>query len=118
MRIGELAERTGVSQRSLRHYEQHGLLHSTRTANGWRDYDEPAVRRVRAITALLASGLNLADVARLSPCLDAVPGEPCADPEPARRTYAERLAALDRRITELHRRRAELARTMNALGET
>lgn len=58
MRIGELARRTGVSRRSLRYYEQHGLLHARRGGNDWREYDEPAVDRVRAIAELLASGLT------------------------------------------------------------
>ena len=49
MRIGELARRTGVSRRSLRYYEQHGLLHARRGGNDWREYDEPAVDRVRAL---------------------------------------------------------------------
>ncbi|MBA2949805.1 MerR family DNA-binding transcriptional regulator [Streptomyces himalayensis] len=46
MRIGELARRTAVSERSLRYYEQQGLLSSRRTPGGHREYDESAVDRV------------------------------------------------------------------------
>ncbi|MFJ6456207.1 MerR family DNA-binding transcriptional regulator [Paenarthrobacter sp. NPDC091669] len=38
MRIGELATKTSVSVRSLRYYEQQGLLKPQRTASGHRDY--------------------------------------------------------------------------------
>ena len=54
MRIGELAERTGTSSRSLRYYEQQGLLATRRTANGYRDYDESDLRLVHQIRELLA----------------------------------------------------------------
>ena len=38
MKIGELAARTGVSIRSLRYYEQQGLLMPVRNENGYREY--------------------------------------------------------------------------------
>lgn len=40
MRIGELAGRTGVSERSLRYYEQQNLLVSDRTPSGHREYPD------------------------------------------------------------------------------
>ena len=43
MIIGELSARSGVSPRSLRYYEQQGLLASTRGDNGYRHYDDEAV---------------------------------------------------------------------------
>ena len=65
MRIGELAERTGASPRSLRYYEQRGLLASERTANGYREYGPEAVDRMRNIRLLLESGLTSEDVQEL-----------------------------------------------------
>ena len=56
MRIGELAERTGVSTRLLRYYGEQGLLAASRDGNGYRCYDEDAVVRVRQIRRLLARG--------------------------------------------------------------
>jgi len=43
MRIGELARFTGVSARSLRHYEDAGLINPDRLDSGYRDYDESQV---------------------------------------------------------------------------
>ncbi|WP_449345590.1 MerR family transcriptional regulator, partial [Streptomyces narbonensis] len=70
MRIGELARRTGVSPRALRHYEQAGLIASTRADNGYRVYGEGAVARVSNIRHLLAAGLTLDDVSAFRSCLD------------------------------------------------
>ena len=57
MKIGELAERTGVSARMLRYYEQQHLLTSVRAANGYRHYEPRDVGRVQQIRALLDAGL-------------------------------------------------------------
>ncbi|MBI0380775.1 MerR family DNA-binding transcriptional regulator, partial [Streptomyces albiflaviniger] len=57
MRIGELARRTGVSERSLRYYEQQGLMTAERTPGGHREYGEGAVDRVIRIQELYAAGL-------------------------------------------------------------
>ncbi|WP_458315938.1 MerR family transcriptional regulator [Mycolicibacterium brisbanense] len=69
MRIGELSRRTGVSERSLRYYEQQGLLAATRTPNGQRQYAETAVDRVIHIQELFAAGLRSNTIAGLLPCM-------------------------------------------------
>ncbi|MBT2411656.1 MerR family transcriptional regulator [Streptomyces sp. ISL-12] len=71
MRIGELAARAGVSVRSLRYYEQQGLLTSTRTPSGQRQYTEYDVDRVRFIQDLYAANLSSGTIAELMPCRDA-----------------------------------------------
>ncbi len=52
MRIGELSRRSGVSERSLRYYEQQGLLDADRGPNGYREYDDTAVERASTIQML------------------------------------------------------------------
>ncbi|OAH10237.1 MerR family transcriptional regulator [Streptomyces jeddahensis] len=76
MRIGELARRSGVSERSLRYYEQQGLLRAERTPGGHRDYGEWAVDRVIRVQALYAAGLNSKTIARLLPCMRDADGGP------------------------------------------
>jgi DNA-binding transcriptional MerR regulator len=62
-RIGELAAASGVSVRTLHHYEQVGLLRpSTRTTGGHRLYDEEGVRALYRIRALRELGLPLREV--------------------------------------------------------
>jgi DNA-binding transcriptional MerR regulator len=69
LRIGELARRAGVSVRSLRYYEQQGLLGSERTAGGQRVYPPSAVERVRYIQQLYAAGVPSRVIVDLLPCL-------------------------------------------------
>jgi DNA-binding transcriptional MerR regulator len=115
MRIGELAARAGVSRRSLRYYEQHGLLRPGRTANGWRMYPEAAVHRARRIAELLDSGLTIDGVRRLSPCLDEPDPPDCPDPGRALATYQARLAVVDDRLAALQRDRDRLSAAIRAL---
>ncbi len=69
MRIGELAEATGASVRSLRYYEQQGLLRSERTAGGQRDYADAAVAYVELIRNCLRAGLPTKVIAEIMPCM-------------------------------------------------
>lgn len=63
MKIGELSRRSGVSPRSLRYYEQHGLLSADRESNGYREYDEAMV--VRAETIHMLFGMDFSrDIVR------------------------------------------------------
>jgi DNA-binding transcriptional MerR regulator len=69
MRIGELAERTGASVRSLRYYEEQQLILSERTAGGQRTFPEDVVERVHLIQILLAAGMPSRRIAEIMPCM-------------------------------------------------
>jgi MerR family transcriptional regulator, redox-sensitive transcriptional activator SoxR len=60
--IGELARRAGVAASALRFYEEQGLLASSRSAGGQRQYTRSTLRRVAFIRAAQAVGLNLGDI--------------------------------------------------------
>jgi DNA-binding transcriptional MerR regulator len=68
--IGQLARRTGVNHRLLRHYEQQGLLSPDRTAGGHRLYEPSAVEAVRRIRVLLDAGLPTRVIRQVVPCFD------------------------------------------------
>lgn len=65
--IGEIAHRTGVSRRMLRHWEGEGLLTPAATdpVTGYRRYQDSQLGRVRVITRLRALGFGLAEIAQL-----------------------------------------------------
>lgn len=63
--IGELSARTGVSARSLRYYEEQGLLAPIRTAAGHRRFDSEAVDRVLLVQRLFTAGLSSTEIAPL-----------------------------------------------------
>ncbi|GAB6899169.1 MerR family transcriptional regulator [Kineosporia succinea] len=69
MKIGELAERAGVSVRSLRYYEEQGLLTSERSPGGHRQYAEGDVDRVLYLQRLYAAGLSSQTILSVMPCL-------------------------------------------------
>lgn len=63
MRIGEVARRSGVSARMLRHYESIGLLEpSERTSAGYREYSDADIGRIFHIEGLRRLGMSLAEV--------------------------------------------------------
>ncbi|QHB99876.1 MerR family transcriptional regulator [Epidermidibacterium keratini] len=82
MRIGELSRRTAVSVRSLRYYEEQGLLVSERTPGGHREYADAAVDRVIRIQELYAAGLSSRVINELLPCMRDVDGGPSESATP------------------------------------
>ncbi|MFC9162437.1 MerR family transcriptional regulator [Streptomyces fungicidicus] len=65
MLIGEVARRSGVSARMLRHYESLGLVRpSGRTGTGYREYSGEDIRRIFHIESLRTLGLSLREIGR------------------------------------------------------
>ncbi|HET8568301.1 MAG TPA: MerR family transcriptional regulator [Candidatus Limnocylindria bacterium] len=66
IRIGELAQRTGLTERTIRYYEELGLLESVRRLDGGqRVYTEDDVRRLKFIGRLKVLGLSLGEMQEL-----------------------------------------------------
>jgi DNA-binding transcriptional MerR regulator len=65
-RVGELADATGLSVRTLHHYDDIGLLRpGERTSSGHRQYDAADVRRLHRIVSLRGFGLSLAEIGQV-----------------------------------------------------
>jgi DNA-binding transcriptional MerR regulator len=63
--IGEVARRSGVSSRMLRHYDRLGLVRPTgRTVGGYREYSAEDVRRIFHVESLRSLGLSLQQIGR------------------------------------------------------
>jgi DNA-binding transcriptional MerR regulator len=106
MRIGELSRRSGVSARSLRYYEQHGLISAERGPNGYREYGDEVVPAARDLHLLFELGVDR----ELARSVLACSGD--ASPEVHRATHdqlAAVLAQMTRRIDELSTAREALA---------
>ncbi|MFD7437295.1 MerR family transcriptional regulator [Streptomyces sp. NPDC059861] len=101
MLIGEMARRSGVSARMLRHYESLGLLRPTgRTEAGYREYAGEDIRRIFHIESLRSLGLSLREVAR---ALDDPGFEPSALVDDLIRRTRERIASETELLTRLSR---------------
>ncbi len=89
MHIGELAERTGLSLRTIRHYDEIGLLTpSGRSEGGFRLYTEDDYDRLMLIRRMKPLGYSLEQMGDLLHALhNALPSS--TDPEGARRTLAD-----------------------------
>lgn len=110
MHIGELAERTALSQRTLRHYDEIGLLTpSGRSDGGFRLYTEGDLSRLLLIRRMKPLGYSLDQMGDLLRAIDGANGDgPAA--ESARR-------ALHDFRTDAEERRATLAKQLEAADE-
>ncbi|MEV8453301.1 MerR family transcriptional regulator [Streptomyces sp. NPDC052095] len=101
MLIGEVARRSGVSARMLRHYESLGLVRpDDRNESGYREYSEENIRRIFHIESLRSLGLSLREVAR---ALDDPGFAPAALVDDLVRRTRERIAAETELLTRLRR---------------
>lgn len=114
MRIGELARRSGSSARSIRYYEQQGLMVARRDPNGYRDYDEADLRLVGEIRSLLVNGFDLEEIRPFVDCLHAGIRARRACPGGID-AYHRKLAELDSRIGELQSLRDRIAGELRQL---
>lgn len=103
MRIGELSRRSGVSARSLRYYERHGLLSANRESNGYREYDDSTVSRAETIHMLFGMDFRREVVQSVLACTgDAPEAAHDALAEQLERVRSD-LAARIEQLTDTHR---------------
>ncbi|HEU4362063.1 MAG TPA: heavy metal-responsive transcriptional regulator [Mycobacterium sp.] len=110
MRIGELADVVGVTTKTLRFYEEQGLLpEAERRPSGYRDYSPEAVTRIDFIHRGKAAGLRLAQIRQILEIRDRGQA-PC---EHVRDLLDTRLADLDEQISRLVALRDTIAQLRN-----
>ena len=111
LRIGELAKATGVTVRTLHHYDRIGLLApAERSGAGYRLYSDVDLGRLYRIRALQGMGFTLAEIG------DELlrDGE---DPRPALRRHVERLDERARLAERLRSRLTDILATLDRAGE-
>lgn len=105
MRIGELAATSGVPTKTIRFYEQDGLMPAPpRTSGGYRGYPTDAVTRLTFIRDARRAGLSLAEIRGILALRDEGQS-PCGH---VTDLVHQHLAEIDRRIAGLRKTRAEL----------
>jgi len=105
MRIGELADRLGVTTKSIRFYESIGLMPDPRrTPSGYRDYAEADAERLTFIKTAQRLGLSLDEISEIIAFRDRGQ-QPCGY---VAGVLHRQVADLDRRIREMRHLRDEL----------
>jgi DNA-binding transcriptional MerR regulator len=106
MRIGELAEASGTTTKTLRFYEEQGLLPpAERTSSGYRDYTPEAVARIDFVHRGQAAGLTLAQIKQILDIRDHGQA-PC---EHVRDLLDVRLTDIEQQIAQLSTLRDNIA---------
>ena len=114
MRIKEFAERTNLSAKTIRYYEEIGLLPTPkRLENGYRDYTETDVQRVRLVAGARHLEFSLDDIREILDMRDRREA-PC---RVVLDMIEEKTNEIQRRITELQRMESELLE-LHTLGLT
>ncbi|SDR21870.1 MerR family transcriptional regulator [Thermostaphylospora chromogena] len=122
VRIGEVAERLGLSLRTIRHYEEVGLVVPERTRGGFRLYSERDIDRLALVKRMKPLGFSLEEMRDLLEIIDRLSA---GDEDPSlaarlqtfERVVAERAEQLQEQLAmarefaeQLRRRRFEVAR--------
>lgn len=105
MHIGEVAERVRLSHRTVRHYDEEGLLTPARSPGNFRLFTEADVQRLLLIRQMKPLGFSLEDMRRLIGVLDIVSA---GTPDQVHR------AELAQFLAEARRRREELAEKLRS----
>lgn len=113
MYIGEVAKAAGMTPKTLRFYEEQGLLPAAgRGSNGYRQYGEDSLARLDFIARGRAAGLSVNQIRTIIALRE--PGTaPCAH---VREVLAAQLADLDLKIAELTALRAGVAASYQAVA--
>lgn len=112
MNIGEAARRSGLPPKTIRNYEDLGLVSPARAPNGYRDYCERDVHILRFLQRSLSLGFDVSETRRLLAAY-----APGARRDEARRLAQRRAVEIDRKILELHSLRRALADLMDESDE-
>jgi DNA-binding transcriptional MerR regulator len=109
LRIGQVAERAGVSTDTIRYYERLGLLPKPqRSPAGYREYSENVVSRITLVRNAMRFGFSLSDIRGFLRVREAG-GKPCHQVRQSAQTILDRV---DQQIAELTATRETMRETL------
>ena len=112
LKIGELAELTGVSRDALRFYEKHGLVTpSARTQSGYRLYSKSDVLRIRFILSAKEVGFTLNEIHQLLELEVTKDDKSCQD---VKQFVDKKIQVVNQRLTEIKKIKQSLQTLSNA----
>jgi MerR family copper efflux transcriptional regulator len=107
MKIGQLAERAGVSTKTIRYYEDIGVLpEPDRAANGYRNYTTTTADRLAFIQDAQTAGLSLLEIQMILELRDS-----------GQSTCGHVIGSLEAHLEEVDRQMEDLQRTRKRLSE-
>jgi DNA-binding transcriptional MerR regulator len=111
LRIGEVAQRSGLPVKTIRYYCDEGLLQPRdRSAGGYRLFDEDNLAELAIIRALRAMDVSIPELARI---LEVRRSGVC-NCSLLKGSIADKMASIDQRISELRTMKDELARLLDS----
>ena len=110
MNIGDAADRTGLPAKTIRYYEDIGLVAADRQTNGYRDYGDAHIEKLRFVAHARRLGFTIDDCRGL---LDLYENKRRASAD-VKAIAKHHLADIDRKIEELNAMRSTLAKLVKA----
>jgi MerR family transcriptional regulator, copper efflux regulator len=107
--IGSVAKRTGLSASAIRYYERQGLLRPSRLPNGYRVYDEDALKALRFLRQAQTLGITLREIKQLLQ-LTRDGRRPC---KAVRELARQHIAEIDAKILQFRSLRNELCNLLS-----
>jgi Cu(I)-responsive transcriptional regulator len=116
MNIGQASQRSGVSQRMIRHYEELGLIpKAARRGSGYRDYEEKDVHRLRFVRRARDLGFPIEEIGQLL-ALWQDRARASADVKALATARAEELKRKERELRSMRRSLEDLAKACHGDG--
>jgi len=110
MNVGEAARRSGLPAKTIRYYEEIGLVHPARGLNGYRDYETDDIHRLAFLRRARNLGFSIDDCRQLM----ALYADRTRASHDVRAIASAHVAAIEEKVRELQSMRATLQRLIHA----
>jgi len=110
MNVGDAAERSGLPAKTIRYYEEIGLIHPSRSENGYRNYSGGDIHRLAFLRRARGLGFSIEDCRHLMALYE----DRSRASQEVKRIANAHVEAIDAKLRELQSMRATLQRLIHA----